>query len=97
MAQEIPPSSELEVEIAGSIGASGEVLDGASPLLRELRSQSRDAQQRLMDSLERTVRRLRRQNNLQEPVITQRNGRMVLLLKTEMKHRSQRNRPRCFR
>ena len=87
MAQEIPPSSELEVEIAGSIGASGEVLDGASPLLRELRSQSRDAQQRLMDSLERTVRRLRRQNILQEPVITQRNGRMVLLLKTEMKHR----------
>ena len=87
MAQDLPTSPELEVEIAGSIGVSGEVLDGASPLLRELRSQSRDAQQRLMDSLERTMRRLRRQNILQEPVITQRNGRMVLLLKTEMKHR----------
>ena len=87
VAQDIPPSPELELEIAGSIGGSGEVLDGASTLLRELRSQSRDAQQRLMDSLERTMRRLRRQNILQEPVITQRNGRMVLLVKTEMKHR----------
>ena len=87
VAQDIAPSPELEVEIAGSIGVAGEVLDGASPLLRELRFQSRDAQQHLMDSLERTVRRLRRGNILQEPVITQRNGRMVLLVKTEMKHR----------
>ena len=87
MARGLPEFGELEREIASSIGASGEVLDGASPALRELRSEARTAHQHLMESMERAVRRLQRQNVLQEPIITQRNGRMVLLVKTEMKQR----------
>ena len=87
MAQNLPVLRELEKELAAVIGRSGEVLDSASPALRELRAESRAAHQRLVDSLERTVRRMQRHNILQEPIITQRNGRMVLLVKSEMKHR----------
>ena len=87
VAQNIPVLRDLEGDLSGSIGRSGEVLDSASPTLKELRAESRSAQQRLTDSLERTLRRTQRQGIIQEPVITQRNGRMVLLVKTEMKHR----------
>ena len=84
---ELPLERNLEKELAASIGKNGEVLDGASPILRELRDQVRTFYQTLADHLERTVRRLQRQNVLQEPIITQRNGRMVLLVKTEFKFR----------
>ncbi len=87
VAQDIPVLRDLEGDLSGSIGRSGEVLDSASPTLKDLRGESRSAQQRLTDSLERTLRRTQRQGIIQEPVITQRNGRMVLLVKTEMKHR----------
>ena len=87
MTQEMPVMEDLERDIAKTVGSLGEVLDGASPLLGELRQQTRAAHQRLMDSMERAKRRLERQGILQEPIITQRNNRMVLLVKTEMKHR----------
>ena len=87
IARDLPVLQEMEKEIARAIGPHGEVLDSASPTLKELRAQARSAYQSLMDSLERTVRRVQRHNILQEPLITQRNGRMVLLLKSEMKGR----------
>ena len=87
MTQEMPVMEDLERDIAKTVGSLGEVLDGANPLLGELRQQTRAAHQRLMDSMERAKRRLERQGILQEPIITLRNNRMVLLVKTEMKHR----------
>ena len=87
MVENLPVLPELEQELAASIGKSGQVLDSASPSLKELRSEAGSAYQSLQDSLERTVRRIERQGILQETLITQRNGRMVLLVKTEMKHR----------
>ena len=85
--QGLPVLRELEKELGGAIGRSGEVLDSASPMLKDLRAEAQTAYRLLQDSLERTVRRVQRHNVLQEPIITQRNGRMVLLVKTEMKHR----------
>ena len=87
MAQGLPVLRDLEKELAASIGNSGEVLDSASPMLKELRAEARSAYQGLTESMERTLRRLERQRVLQEPIITQRNGRLVLLVKTEMKQR----------
>ena len=84
-ARNLPVLGDLESELSVSIGRSGEVLDSASQMLKGLRADARAAYQRLMDSLERTVRRMERNNILQEPIITQRNGRVVLLVKTEMK------------
>ena len=87
MARDLPVLRELEKELSSSIGRAGEVLDSASSTLRELRIEAGAAHQHLVDSLERTVRRLGRHGILQEPIITERNGRAVLLLKTEMKSR----------
>ena len=86
-ARDLPVLRDLEAELGAAIGRSGEMLDGASPILGQLRAEAHDSYQHLMDSLERTVRRLQRHDILQEPIITQRNERMVLLVKTEMKHR----------
>ena len=87
LASLIPELPALERELDGAISPAGEVLDSASPSLRGLRSEARQAYQRLDDSMQRTLRRLQRQGVLQEPIITERNARMVLLVKAEMRHR----------
>ena len=87
IARGLPVHRELEADLKVAIGRSGEVLDSATSTLKELRAEVQSAYQHLMESLERTVRRLQSQNILQEPIITQRNGRMVILVKSEMKHR----------
>ena len=45
----------------------------------------RRVQHRLNQVMERNLRRLQRMEVIQEPIITQRNGRMVLLVKAEMR------------
>ncbi len=83
----IPELGHLDSEIGAAISPAGEVLDYASPLLGRLRSESRQAQNRLNEIMERNLRRFQRSEVVQEPLITQRNGRMVLLIKTEMRYR----------
>ncbi len=86
-AQGLPSLQALEDRLERSIGTAGEVLDTASHALRALRVDSRAAYQGLMDSMERVLRQAQRQGILQEPIITERQGRMVLLVKAEMKGR----------
>ena len=87
LAEDIPDLGYLDREISAAISPAGEVLDQASPVLGRLRSEARQAQNRLNELMERSLRRLQRQEVVQEPLITQRNGRMVLLIKTEMRPR----------
>ena len=87
LASNIPDLGHLDREIGAAISPAGEVLDYASPLLGRLRTESRQAQSRLNDIMERNLRRFQRAEVVQEPLITQRNGRMVLLIKTEMRYR----------
>ena len=87
LASNIPELGHLDREIGAAISPAGEVLDYASPLLGRLRAESRQAQSRLNDIMERNLRRFQRAEVVQEPLITQRNGRMVLLIKTEMRPR----------
>ena len=87
IAENIPVLSDLAHEIFSSIGVSGEVLDGASPALRELRQESRASFHRLNETMDRSLRRFQRQEVIQEPIITQRNGRLVLLIKADMRSR----------
>ena len=87
LASNIPELGHLDREIGGAISPAGEVLDYASPLLGRLRAESRQAQNRLNEIMERNLRRFQRSEVVQEPLITQRNGRMVLLIKTEMRYR----------
>ena len=87
LASNIPDLGHLDREIASAISPAGEVLDYASPVLGRLRVESRQAQNRLNEIMERNLRRFQRSEVVQEPLITQRNGRMVLLIKTEMRYR----------
>ena len=87
LASNIPELGHLDREIGAAISPAGEVVDYASPLLGRLRAESRQAQSRLNDIMERNLRRFQRAEVVQEPLITQRNGRMVLLIKTEMRYR----------
>ena len=89
LASNIPELGHLDSEIGAAISPAGEVLDYASPLLGRLRAEVRQAQSRLHDIMERNLRRFQRSEVVQEPLITQRNGRMVLLIKTEMRYRVQ--------
>ena len=87
ISENLPELSDLERVISGAISPAGEVLDNASPVLHNLRQEVRQAQNRLNEIMERNLRRLQRAEVVQEPLITQRNGRMVLLIKSEMRYR----------
>jgi len=81
----IPSLRELEGRIAAAIDANGLIMDNATPALRQLRIQAEQARSRLSVSMEREMRRLRRTNLLQEQLITERNGRLVLLVKSSLR------------
>ncbi len=66
-----------------AIDPSGEVLDDASPELRSLRERLRQKRQRLRSTLEQFVRGKDTTKYLQEQVITERNGRYVLMVRAE--------------
>ena len=85
IAENIPDLAAIEQAISSAISPAGELLDDASPTLRQLRNDSRTAYSRLNDVMQRSLRRFQRRSLLQEPIITQRNGRLVLLIKAEMK------------
>jgi DNA mismatch repair protein MutS2 len=87
VAGRIPDMEVQETNIARSISKSGDVEDAASPPLRSLRSQSRIAYGRLEETLQRLIRSDRGRNVLQEPLITERNGRLVVPVKVEMRSR----------
>ena len=68
------------------IDPSGEVVDHASPELRLIRDRLRKQRTRLRTTLESYLRGKETAKYLQDQVVTERNGRYVLVVKTE--HRS---------
>jgi DNA mismatch repair protein MutS2 len=66
-----------------AIDPGGEVLDQASPTLRSVRDQLRVKRQRLRATLDQFVRGRDTAKYLQEQVVTERNGRYVLLIRAE--------------
>ena len=88
VAENLPDLGDLAREIFSAISIAGEVLDDASPSLRDLRQATRAAYQRLNQTMERSLRRFQGQELVQEPIITERNGRLVLLIKADMRSRA---------
>jgi DNA mismatch repair protein MutS2 len=76
----------LEKEILQAIHPKGEILDRASPKLSEVRDGMAKARERAKAVLEHLLHREELQPLFQEQLITLRNGRYVLLLKSEHKH-----------
>jgi DNA mismatch repair protein MutS2 len=77
------PLPRLQDEIARCIGPQGEVLDGASARLAAIRSQKVVLQNRIAERMQALL--LRYRAFLQEPIITQRQGRYVLAVRADQK------------
>ncbi|NOZ27373.1 MAG: endonuclease MutS2 [Chloroflexi bacterium] len=87
IAARIEPCEPLIDEIGRCINERGEVMDSASPALARIRSEKRIAHERLIALLERIVSSPANAAYLQEPIVTQRQGRYVIPLRAEFKGR----------
>jgi len=83
MARGITPLSQLEHDITRCLTPDGEVLDSASPQLATVRKQLRTTRQQLLKHLEAIIKSSRGQRIVQEPIITEREGRYVIPVKVE--------------
>jgi DNA mismatch repair protein MutS2 len=82
-AEAIENFSPLETDLARSIGPRGDVLDSASDELSRIRKAVRIAHNRLMDRLNSFISGGRYGSALQENIITIRDGRYVVPVKSE--------------
>ena len=85
IAESIPDIRELTRQIRSRIGERGNVRDDATHTLRALRSQIRQAYQRVTDSLTSLIQSSQSDNVLQDNVISVRNDRLVVQVKAEMR------------
>ncbi|MCC6260664.1 MAG: endonuclease MutS2 [Anaerolineales bacterium] len=83
----LPETYGLVDAITRILSERGEVLDSASPKLADIRRNLRIAQDRLMSRLQKYVTDSKTVSMLQEPIITQRDGRYVIPLRAEFKGR----------
>ncbi len=83
MAVGLPESHGIVDAITRILSERGEVLDSASDKLANLRRQIKVARDRLMSRLQRYL--TESASKLQEPIITQRDGRYVIPLRAEFK------------
>jgi len=86
IAEGIAELQQVEKDIAACLGPDGEILDSASPALSNIRAQLRDSRSQILERLETIVKSPRGTRILQEDVITEREGRYVLLVKVEHRH-----------
>jgi DNA mismatch repair protein MutS2 len=77
---------QIEKDIAACLDPAGEVLDTASPALAAIRQQLRETRGQILERLEGIIRSPRGSRILQEDVITEREGRYVILVKVENRH-----------
>ncbi|OGN98994.1 MAG: hypothetical protein A2Y89_00190 [Chloroflexi bacterium RBG_13_51_18] len=86
IAQDVVELHQIEKDIGACLDPAGEVLDTASPALANIRAQLRSTRSEILEKLESIVRSPRGDRFLQEDVITEREGRYVLLVKVENRH-----------
>jgi DNA mismatch repair protein MutS2 len=83
IAQRAPRFTQEVAAVRHAIDPGGEVLDSASPTLRTIREQLRQKRTRLRSTLEQFVRGRDTAKYLQDQVVTERNGRYVLMIRAE--------------
>jgi DNA mismatch repair protein MutS2 len=81
----IEPCSHVIAEIGRCINERAEVVDGASDVLARTRSELRIAQERLLATLDRIVHSSEIRPYLQDALVTQRQGRYVIPVRSEYK------------
>jgi len=85
IAREIIELRQVEKEIARCISPNGDVLDRASPNLAAIRKQLREEREHLWSRLEAIIRSPRGRKIIQEPIITEREGRYVIPVRIELR------------
>ncbi len=83
----LPVGLGLVDRIGKTISDRGDVLDSASEKLSEIRREMKITYERMMSRMQRYISDGSTAKMLQEPIITQRNGRNVLPLRAEFKGR----------
>jgi len=87
LADALPVGLGLVDQISKTISERGDVLDSASPKLSEIRNEMKITYERMMSRMQRFISDQSTARMLQEPIITQRNGRNVIPLRAEFKGR----------
>ena len=83
IAKDITELPSVEREIKHCISSNGELLNQASQNLAGIRAQLRDVRQTLQDHLTAIINTPKYQRIIQDPIITEREGRYVISVKTE--------------
>ncbi|MBW2057028.1 MAG: endonuclease MutS2 [Deltaproteobacteria bacterium] len=78
---------EIGTEIRRCLDPDGTVRDEASPRLRQIRASLREVRTRIQKEMERILNQEDLQPVLRDRIVTQRNGRAVLLVKPEFRGR----------
>ncbi len=80
------PLKALRDDIAEAVNEQGEVVDSASPQLQHLRREVRSGRDRIMRRLEAIIGDPNNAEAIQEPIVTERNGRYVIAVKAAHRH-----------
>jgi DNA mismatch repair protein MutS2 len=83
LAREIVVLDQLAKDIDGCLSPTGELLDTASPKLASVRHRMREVRQELLTHLQAIITSPRGRKIVQEPIITEREGRYVIPVKVE--------------
>jgi DNA mismatch repair protein MutS2 len=83
LAEDIVTLDHLVKDIDDCLSPTGELLDTASPKLASVRHRMRDVRQELLTHLQAIITSPRGRRIVQEPIITEREGRYVIPIKVE--------------
>jgi len=83
LAKDIVALDQLVKDIDGCLSPSGDLLDTASPKLASVRHRMREVRQEVLTHLQAIITSPRGRKIVQEPIITEREGRYVIPVKVE--------------
>jgi DNA mismatch repair protein MutS2 len=83
LARDIVALVQLQKDIDGCLSPTGDLLDTASPKLASVRHRMREVRQELLTQLQAIIASPRGRRIIQEPIVTEREGRYVILVKVE--------------
>jgi len=86
IASGITPCKALEKAIGEAVSPDGELLPNASPKLSSIRHSQRTRRAELVDKLQAYITSDAARRYIQEPIVTEREGRFVIAVKTEFRN-----------
>jgi DNA mismatch repair protein MutS2 len=85
LARDIVALDQLQKDIGGCLSPTGDLLDTASPKLALVRHRMRQVRQELLTHLQAIIASPRGRRIIQEPIVTEREGRYVIPVKVEFR------------